>query len=122
MTEEVGRWARISLPDEEITARLAELPGWVREGETITRAFGVRHHGGVALIVNVADVERLVGHHADIDLRWDHVRFRITTHDAGHRLTAADFDLAARIDRIAAAHQAQAHNALSGHADPPRVA
>ncbi|MCC8482689.1 4a-hydroxytetrahydrobiopterin dehydratase [Streptomyces parvus] len=99
------------LPDEEIAAYLAELPGWDREGDTITRAFGVRYHGGVALIVNVADVERLVGHHADIDLRWDHVRFRITTHDAGHRLTAADFELAARIDRIAAAHQAQAHNA-----------
>ncbi|MDX3337208.1 MULTISPECIES: 4a-hydroxytetrahydrobiopterin dehydratase [Streptomyces] len=98
------------LPDGEIAARLAELPGWVREGNTITRAVGVRHHGGVALIVNVADVERLVGHHADIDLRWDHVRFRITTHDAGHRLTAADFDPAARSDRIAAAHQARAHN------------
>ncbi|MFQ6849710.1 4a-hydroxytetrahydrobiopterin dehydratase [Streptomyces sp. 35M1] len=99
------------LPDEEIAAHLAELPGWVREKDTITRAFRVRYHGGVALIVNVADAERLVGHHADIDLRWDHVRFRITTHDAGHRLTAADFELAARIDRIAAAHQAQAHNA-----------
>ncbi|MFH9752597.1 4a-hydroxytetrahydrobiopterin dehydratase [Streptomyces griseus] len=96
------------LPDGEIAARLAELPGWVRGGDTITRAVGVRYHGGVALIVNVADVERLVGHHADIDLRWDHVRFRITTHDAGHRLTAADFDPAAR---IAVAHQAQAHNA-----------
>ncbi|MCX4654241.1 4a-hydroxytetrahydrobiopterin dehydratase [Streptomyces microflavus] len=99
------------LPDEEIGLRLAELPGWVREEDAITRTFGIRYHGGVAMIVNVADVERLVGHHADIDLRWDHVRFRITTHDAGHRLTAADFDLAARIDRIAAAHQAQAHNA-----------
>ncbi|MFF8745718.1 4a-hydroxytetrahydrobiopterin dehydratase [Streptomyces californicus] len=98
------------LPDEEITARLAELPGWEREGDTITRSFGIRYHGGVALIVNVADTERLVGHHADIDLRWDHVRFRITTHDAGHRLTAADFDLTARIDRIAVAHQAQPHN------------
>ncbi|MDQ0986025.1 4a-hydroxytetrahydrobiopterin dehydratase [Streptomyces sp. V2I9] len=98
------------LPDEEITERLAELTGWEREGDTITRSFGIRYHGGVALIVNVADTERLVGHHADIDLRWDHVRFRITTHDAGHRLTAADFDLAARIDRIAAAHQAQPHN------------
>ncbi|MFI7285247.1 4a-hydroxytetrahydrobiopterin dehydratase [Streptomyces anulatus] len=98
------------LPDEEIVLRLAELPGWVREGDAITRTFEIRYHGGVALIVNVADVERLVGHHADIDLRWDHVRFAITTHDAGHRLTAADFELAARIDRIAAAHQALRHN------------
>ncbi|MFE2291232.1 4a-hydroxytetrahydrobiopterin dehydratase [Streptomyces sp. NPDC059452] len=99
------------LSDGEIAERLAELPGWVREGDTITRTFGIRYHGGVAMIVNVADVERLIDHHADIDLRWDHVRFRITTHDAGHRLAAADFDLAARIDRIAAAHEAQPHNA-----------
>ncbi|WUS20129.1 4a-hydroxytetrahydrobiopterin dehydratase [Streptomyces sp. NBC_01259] len=35
------------------------------------------------------------------------VRFGITTHDAGHKLTDADFDLAARIDRIAAAHGAE---------------
>ncbi|WP_432147347.1 4a-hydroxytetrahydrobiopterin dehydratase [Streptomyces sp. bgisy029] len=99
------------LSDEEIAAKLAELPGWVREGDTITRTFGIRYHGGVAMIVHVADVERLIGHHADIDLRWDHVRFGITTHDAGHRLTGADFDLATRIDRIAAAHEAKPHDA-----------
>ena len=34
------------------------------------------------------------------------MRFGITTHDAGHRLTAADFDLAQRIDAIAHAHGA----------------
>ncbi len=39
---------------------MAELPGWVREGDTITRAFGIRYHGGVALVVNLADAERLV--------------------------------------------------------------
>jgi 4a-hydroxytetrahydrobiopterin dehydratase len=32
------------------------------------------------------------------------LRIAVTTHDAGHKLTAADFDLAARIDAIAAAH------------------
>ncbi|MEE1938412.1 4a-hydroxytetrahydrobiopterin dehydratase [Streptomyces sp. TRM 70361] len=95
------------LTDEEITARLHDLPGWTREGNEITRSFGIRYHGGVAMIVHVADVERLIGHHADIDLRWDRLRFAITTHDAGHRLSDADFDLARRIDQIAAAHGAQ---------------
>lgn len=99
--------AKDPLTDEEIAARLAGLPGWVRDGDEITRRFGIRYHGGIAMIVHVADIERLIGHHADIDLRWDHVRFGITTHDAGHRLTEADFDLAARIDQIAAAHEAQ---------------
>ncbi|GAB2789008.1 4a-hydroxytetrahydrobiopterin dehydratase [Streptomyces daliensis] len=94
------------LSDQEITERLRELPGWQREGDEITRTFGIRYHAGVAMIVHVADVERLIGHHADIDLRWGKVRFGITTHDAGHKLTTKDFDLAARIDTIAAAHEA----------------
>ncbi len=95
------------LSEQEITEHLEELPGWQRSGDEITRSYGIRYHGGVAMIVHVADVERLIGHHADIDLRWDHVRFAITTHDAGHKLTSSDFGLAARIDRIAAAHDAQ---------------
>lgn len=92
------------LTDEEIEARLAEVPEWTRVGDEITRTVEIRYHAGVAMIVHVADRERRIGHHADIDLRIDHIKFSITTHDAGHKLTAADFDLAARIDAIAAAH------------------
>lgn len=95
------------LTEEEIQAALRDLPGWRREGDEITRAFGIRYHGGVAMIVHVADIERLISHHADIDLRWGKVRFSITTHDAGHKLTEADFDLARRIDAIAQAHMAE---------------
>ncbi|MEU7042618.1 4a-hydroxytetrahydrobiopterin dehydratase [Streptomyces varsoviensis] len=96
----------VLLTEPEIAEHLSQVPGWVRENDHITRSYGIRYHGGVAMIVHVADVERLVSHHADIDLRWDYLRFSITTHDAGHRLTAADFELAARIDGIARAHGA----------------
>ncbi|MFJ9428342.1 4a-hydroxytetrahydrobiopterin dehydratase [Streptomyces sp. NPDC101490] len=98
---------KVPLSEGEITAALKAVPGWRRDGNEITRRYGIRYHGGVAMIVHVADVERLIGHHADIDLRWGKVRFGITTHDAGHRLTAADFDLARRIDEIASAHLAE---------------
>ncbi|WOX09174.1 4a-hydroxytetrahydrobiopterin dehydratase [Streptomyces sp. N50] len=94
----------VALTEDEIVIALESVPGWRRDGDEITRSYAIRYHGGVALIVHVADVERLIGHHADIDLRWGKVRFGITTHDAGHKLTAADFDLAQRIDAIAAAH------------------
>ncbi|ABD11191.1 pterin-4-alpha-carbinolamine dehydratase [Frankia sp. CcI156] len=99
--------APVPLSDDEIERRLRELPGWSRVDDEITRTFGIRYHGAVALIVHVADIERLIGHHADIDLRWDSIRFGITTHDAGHRITDADFDLARRIDDIARAHGAE---------------
>jgi hypothetical protein len=50
---------------------------------------------------------REIGHHPDIDIRWQRIRFAITTHDAGNRITAADFDLARHIDEIAAGHGAK---------------
>ncbi|MFF0110969.1 4a-hydroxytetrahydrobiopterin dehydratase [Streptomyces hirsutus] len=99
--------APVPLSEDKIEAALRGTPGWRRDDNEITRTFGIRYHGGVAMIVHVADIERLIGHHADIDLRWGRVRFGITTHDAGHRLTAADFDLAHRIDAIAQAHGAE---------------
>lgn len=92
------------LTEQEIDERLAWLPEWTRDGDEITRRVEIRYHAGVAMIVHIADRERRIGHHADIDLRIDHLRIAITTHDAGHKLTAADFDLASRIDAIAAAH------------------
>ncbi|MEV6124334.1 4a-hydroxytetrahydrobiopterin dehydratase [Streptomyces sp. NPDC052077] len=97
----------VPLTDAEIEAALRKVPGWRRDGDEITRTYGIRYHGGIAMIVHVADVERLIGHHADVDLRWGTVRFGITTHDAGNRLTAADFVLAERIDAVAQAHGAE---------------
>ncbi|MFE3577816.1 4a-hydroxytetrahydrobiopterin dehydratase [Streptomyces vinaceus] len=94
------------LSDEEIEQELAGLPGWERKDDEITRTYEIRYHAAVAAIVTIADRSRRIQHHADLDLRIDHLRASITTHDAGHRLTPADFDLARRIDAIVAAHQA----------------
>ncbi|MFC1429662.1 4a-hydroxytetrahydrobiopterin dehydratase [Streptacidiphilus sp. N1-3] len=94
----------MALTEGEITEALKRVPQWGRQGDEITQLFPVRYHAGVALIVHVADVSRLTHHHADINLTFDGVRFTITTHDAGGVLTAADFQLAERIDVIAAGH------------------
>lgn len=95
----------VPLTEDEIVIALDGVPGWRREGDELSRTYDIRYHAGIAVIVHVADRERRIGHHADIDLRFDHLRFAITTHDAGHKLTTADFDLAVRIDAIVAAHQ-----------------
>ena len=42
-----------------------------------------------------------VSHHPDVHITWQRIEFRITTHDAGHPLTEADFELAKGIDAIA---------------------
>ncbi len=94
------------LTDQEIAERLEALPGWEQIDRYITRRYEIRYHAAVAAIVTIADRSRRVQHHAELDLRMDSLTARITTHDAGFVLTAADFDLAHRIDAIVAAHQA----------------
>jgi len=91
------------LTGPEIRARLAELPGWIRDGDEIARAFTHTYHECVHLAVYVAAKAREVSHHPDMHLTWQRIEFRITTHDAGRKLTEADFSLARAIDAIAEA-------------------
>ncbi|MBF6357027.1 4a-hydroxytetrahydrobiopterin dehydratase [Nocardia higoensis] len=91
------------LNDSQIAAALAALPGWKRDGNEITRTFAHTYHECVHLAVYVAAKAREVGHHPDMLITWQRVEFRITTHDAGRKLTKLDFDLARHIDQIAEA-------------------
>ncbi|WP_405088856.1 4a-hydroxytetrahydrobiopterin dehydratase [Microbispora sp. NBC_01389] len=95
------------LSEEEIAAHLGELPGWERQGEIIVRTYTHTYHECVHLAMYVAAKAREVGHHPDIHITWQRIRFVITTHDAGNRLTAKDFELARHIDTIAAGHGAE---------------
>jgi len=88
------------LGDEEIEARLGELDGWKRRGEAIVKDFGRGDFVGAVGFVDslVAPAEEM-GHHPDVAISWDTVTVAISTHSEGG-LTAADFDLAARIDAL----------------------
>lgn len=94
------------LTDAEIGEQLAKLPGWERVGDAITRTFTQAYHETLHLAMYVGAKAREVRHHPDIHITWQKIRFEITTHDAGDKLTAADFMLAAHIDRIAEGHGA----------------
>jgi 4a-hydroxytetrahydrobiopterin dehydratase len=95
------------LTDDEIAEHLDALDGWVRDGDELTKTFAHTYHECVHLAMYVAAKAREVGHHPDIHITWQRIRFAITTHDTGHKLTAKDFALAADIDRIAAGHGAE---------------
>jgi 4a-hydroxytetrahydrobiopterin dehydratase len=89
------------LGDDEIGAKLAELDGWERSGEAIVKAFGRGDFVGSVKFVDalVAPAEEM-GHHPDLGISWDTVTVTISTHSEGG-LTAADFELAAKIDAVA---------------------
>jgi 4a-hydroxytetrahydrobiopterin dehydratase len=89
------------LSDEEIAARLGELDGWAREGDAITKTFDRGDFvGSVEFVRALVEPAEDMGHHPDLTLSWSEVKISITNHAAGG-LTAADFELAGRIDALA---------------------
>ena len=85
------------LDESEIEARLAQLRGWQRRGQEITRTFAFADFkGSMAFVGRVAELAEAMNHHPDIDIRYAKVTLTLTTHDAGG-LTARDFALAEQI-------------------------
>ena len=90
------------LPDDEIESRLGELDGWSRDGDAITKAFkNADFVGSVRFVDALVEPAEDMGHHPDLSISWDEVTVSITNHAAGG-LTENDFELATRIDRVAA--------------------
>jgi len=90
------------LPDDEIESRLGELEGWSRDGDSITKTFKNDDFvGSVRFVDALVEPAEDMGHHPDLSLSWDEVTVSITNHAAGG-LTENDFELAKRIDAIAA--------------------
>jgi 4a-hydroxytetrahydrobiopterin dehydratase len=89
------------LPDNEIESRLADLEGWGRDGDAITKTFKNDDFvGSVRFVDSLVEPAEDMGHHPDLSLSWDEVTVSITNHAAGG-LTEADFELAKRIDALA---------------------
>jgi 4a-hydroxytetrahydrobiopterin dehydratase len=86
------------LDDDHVSTRLAQLPGWERDGDEIVKTFELPTFlDAIAFVARVADRAEAANHHPDIDIRWRKVRIAFTTHDAGG-LTDLDFDLASEIE------------------------
>ncbi|GIH23924.1 putative pterin-4-alpha-carbinolamine dehydratase [Acrocarpospora phusangensis] len=89
---------RVRLSEAEITAALAELPEWAREGDAVVRTVAHPDFGAaLGWVVRVGLIAEKVDHHPDIDVRYNQVTLRLWTHTTGS-ITAADIDLAKRID------------------------
>ena len=89
------------LNDSEVSARLARLKGWKREGQFITKSFAFETFmDGMRFLDRTAEVAEKQEHHPDIHVRYTEVTLSIQTHSEGG-LTERDFDLAKAIDGIA---------------------
>jgi 4a-hydroxytetrahydrobiopterin dehydratase len=88
------------LTEDQIAAQLAGLPGWTREGSSITRSVTRDDFRGAMLFTGaVAYLAEEADHHPDIAIQWNRVTLTLSTHSAGG-LTGADFGLAGRINAL----------------------
>jgi 4a-hydroxytetrahydrobiopterin dehydratase len=89
------------LGDAEVEERLAQLSGWTRSGEAIEKSFRRGDFvGSVEFVSSLVEPAEAMNHHPDLAISWDTVTVTISTHSEGG-LTAADFELAAKIDALA---------------------
>lgn len=89
------------LSDAEIEERLAGLVGWERNRDAIAKTFDRGDFvGSVEFVRSLVEPAEAMGHHPDLAISWNTVTVTISTHSEGG-LTAADFELAAKIDALA---------------------
>lgn len=89
------------LSDTEIEERLSSLPGWERSGGAIAKSFKRDDFvGSVEFVSSLVEPAEGMNHHPDLEISWDTVTVTISTHSEGG-LTAADFELAEKIDALA---------------------
>ena len=92
---------REPLPDEDVDRRLAELPGWRREGGEIFKWF--RFAGfpeAVAFLGRLVEPCERLNHHPDIESHYDRVRIGLHTWSE-RAVTEMDLALAREIERLA---------------------
>ncbi len=87
------------LSDQDVTAGLAKLGGWKRQGDAIVKSFTFQKFAeGIRFVDRVAAEADKMDHHPDIDIRYTTVTMTLSTHSEGG-LTRNDLELAAVIDR-----------------------
>ena len=101
LVDAAARAARYTpLNVEALAAGLRELPGWRCDGSRLMRTLRTRDLW--ALLEQVVEVEEELDHHAEVTLDSGAVTFTLWTH-VRDAVTAADLELAQRLDRVAAA-------------------
>jgi 4a-hydroxytetrahydrobiopterin dehydratase len=83
-----------------ITAALRELPDWHHQDGALVKEFTLDGFMGSVMFVNrLAGAAEQADHHPDIDIRWNRVTVRWSTHSQGG-VTRRDLDMASRTDGL----------------------
>lgn len=87
------------LTDEEIAIVLSRLPGWSAESGQLAKEFLFKD-----FIDSLGFVNRLVpffeskDHHPDVHILYNRVKFELSRHDIGGKITSLDGEVAKHIE------------------------
>lgn len=77
------------------------MSAWREEGGALIRELlFVDFAEAFAMVTRVAEVAERLDHHPDIEISYNRVVLRCTSHDAGRTVTTRDHRLAAEIDTL----------------------
>ena len=94
--------ATTPLSPDEIAAALPTLPGWTLERDALARTFQFADfRAALAFMVRAGFEAEELNHHPEWTNVYHRVVVRLTTHDAGNRVTAKDVELARRMSALA---------------------
>ncbi len=89
-----------ALNTKQINLHLKAIPDWSKRAQTICRTFKFEGFlNSIAFVNRIAKCAQKINHHPDIDIRFDKVTLKLTTHDEGG-ITGKDFSLARQCDEV----------------------
>lgn len=91
-----------AIAPEKLETHLKALPGWAADGDVITKTYTFgSFREAMSFMVRVAFEAEGRDHHPDWNNVYNRVTVRLSTHDAGDKVTVKDIDLAEAIERVA---------------------
>jgi 4a-hydroxytetrahydrobiopterin dehydratase len=89
-----------ALTAKQVSLHLKAVPNWSKRAQTILRTFKFKGFlESIAFVNRIARKAQRINHHPDIDIRFNKVTLKLTTHDEGG-ITEKDFSLARQCDEV----------------------
>ena len=89
-----------ALDSKRVTELLKQIPGWELRGSEIAKMFSFKNYYETMAFVNAAAwISHREDHHPDMEVGYNKVRMRYSTHSVGG-LSENDFICAAKIEKL----------------------
>lgn len=85
----------------DMSFEITQLTAWQADNEALVKTYVFENFTkAVAFIVQISFIAESLNHHPEIYNVYNKVTLRLSTHDAGNKVTLKDIELAKQIDNL----------------------